>query len=172
VTRFRARIRVVQDAPVSDDAASVLERTYREEAGRLWRALVLDTGDREVASDAVAEAFAQALARGDALERPGAWVWRAAFRIAAGELQRRGRRSPDTGGPFEHVVDMPAELIDVLRALDRLSTKQRASVVLHHYAGYPVKEVARIIGSTPAAVGVHLHRARNRLRSLLEDDDA
>jgi RNA polymerase sigma-70 factor (ECF subfamily) len=162
---------VVQDAPVSDEA-SALELTYRAEAGRLWRALVLDTGDREIASDAVAEAFAQALARGDALERPGAWVWRAAFRIAAGEMQRRRRQVADDRDPPQRPDDLPSDLVDVLRALDRLSPKQRASIVLHHYAGYPVKEVARIVGSTPAAVGVHLHRARTRLRELLEDDDA
>jgi hypothetical protein len=34
---------------------------------------------------------------------------------------------------------MPSDLLAVLQALDRLSPKQRASVVLHHYAGYPVK---------------------------------
>jgi hypothetical protein len=44
--------------------------------------------DREVASDAVAEAFAvPALWRGRR-DLP-AWVWRSAFRIAAGELKRR-----------------------------------------------------------------------------------
>jgi DNA-directed RNA polymerase specialized sigma24 family protein len=45
-------------------------------------------------------------------------------------------------------------------------------VVLHHGAGYPVREVAAIIGSTPAAVRVHLSRGRRRLRDLLGGDDA
>jgi DNA-directed RNA polymerase specialized sigma24 family protein len=44
--------------------------------------------------------------------------------------------------------------------------------VLHHAAGYPAKEIARITGSTTPAVHVQLSRARKRLRELLETDDA
>jgi DNA-directed RNA polymerase specialized sigma24 family protein len=44
------------------DTDAELERLYRDEGARLWRALVAFSGDREVAADAVAEAFARALA--------------------------------------------------------------------------------------------------------------
>ena len=44
-------------------------------------------------------------------------------------------------------------------------------MVLHDAARYPAKEVARIVGSTEAAVRVHLMRGRRRLRELLRDDD-
>lgn len=71
--------------------ASELERVYREDGGRLWRALVGYSGDPEIASDAMAEAFSQALAGSERIVSPAAWVWRAAFKIAAGELQRRQR---------------------------------------------------------------------------------
>src|SRR3954470_12849904 len=54
-----------------------LERVYREESPRLYRALLLFGGSPEVAADAVAEAFAQALGRGDALNAPDRWVWKA-----------------------------------------------------------------------------------------------
>ena len=56
----------------------------------MWRALTAYSGSRDVAEDAVAEAFAQAVARGDSLRSPERWVWKAAYRIAAGELKRRG----------------------------------------------------------------------------------
>lgn len=146
-----------------------LELLYREHGGRLWRAVAAFAGNREVASDAVAEAFAQALRRGDELRDPIAWIWRTAFRIASGELKGRGR-SGDlvTEGAYEDAEP----LTDVLAALAKLSPKQRAAVVLHHYAGYPVKEVADIVGSTSAAVKVHLNRGRKRLRELLGDEDA
>jgi DNA-directed RNA polymerase specialized sigma24 family protein len=48
---------VVQDALVTTGGG--LEQLYREDGARLWRALVAFSGDREVASDAVAEAFAR-----------------------------------------------------------------------------------------------------------------
>jgi RNA polymerase sigma-70 factor (ECF subfamily) len=69
------------------------------------------------------------------------------------------------------VPDVPYELEEpareLLAALERISPMQRAAVVLHHGAGYPVAEVAEILGSTSAAVKVHLMRGRRRLRDLL-----
>jgi DNA-directed RNA polymerase specialized sigma24 family protein len=76
----------VQSLRVRADAVR-LERVYEEEGARPWRAVYLYAADREVASDAVAEAFAQALRRGNELRSPERWVWRTAFRIAAGELK-------------------------------------------------------------------------------------
>ena len=60
---------------------------------------------------------------------------------------------------------------DLVVALGALSERQRAAVVLHDAAGYPAREVARIVGSTEAAVRVHLMRGRRRLRELLKEDD-
>jgi RNA polymerase sigma-70 factor (ECF subfamily) len=153
-------------APTVTDLSAV-ERSYREQGERLWRAVFLFCADREVASDAVAEAFAQALRRQDAIRDVDRWVWRSAFAIARGELKRR-RGNTEL---IEIAVEMPPSAVDVLRALTRLSPKQRAAMVLHHYAGYSNRETAALIGSTPAAVGVHLERARARLRDLLEDRD-
>ena len=150
-------------------AARGLERLYREDGARLWRALVAFSGDREVASDAVAEAFAQALGRGDDLREPQRWVWRAAFRIAAGELKDRRTREPlGAGGSYE-MPDPPTDLLD---ALAGLSPRQRAALLLHDYAGYSASEAGAILGLPAATVRVHLSRARRRLRRLLEDGDA
>jgi RNA polymerase sigma-70 factor, ECF subfamily len=154
---------------VSRDARTEIETVYREHGDRLWRALVGYTGDPEVASDAVVEAFAQALRRRDALDVPLRWIWRAAFRIAAGELAERRRRPV----ALREEPVLPAETdLDLVRALRRLSPKQRAAVLLHHYADYPVRQVAEIIGTSPGAVRVHLTMGRRRLRELLEDDHA
>lgn len=146
-----------------------LEDIYEAHGARLWRAVVLYAGDREVTSDAVAEAFAQVLRRGDDVQSPERWVWRSAFRIAAGELSRRKREATDL---MDAGYETDAETTELLLALPRLTPKQRVAIVLHYYAGYSLKEVAKITRSTPSAVGVHLHRGRRRLRELLGDEDA
>ena len=120
-----------------------------------------------MADDAVAEAFAQALRRGHALRDPAAWVWRVAFRVAAGELKERGRMEAFIDDP---VAGLPDRFLDVWRAIAMLPMKQRASVVLADYAGWSHREIARALDSSVSAVGVHVHRARKRLRDLLEDD--
>ncbi len=150
------------------DGVAELERLYRRDGARLWRSLLGFTGNPDVATDAMAEAFAQALARGSAVGHPDRWVWRAAFRIAAGEMKRRGQLRQIE----ERVYEIPDPPVDLLRALRGLPPRQRAAIVLRFYAGYETREVAAILGTTSGTVRVHLSQGRRRLRMLLEGEDA
>ncbi len=154
---------------MSNDTNSGVEELYRNEHQRLWRSVLLFSGDRQIADDSVAEAFAQLLKRGDAVRAPGRWVWKAAFRIAAGELKQR---SSSITLPDDIAEIAQPEDARVAIALLGLSSHQRSSIVLHYFAGYTYKEVAKIIGSTAAAVSVHVTRGRSKLRTALEEDDA
>jgi DNA-directed RNA polymerase specialized sigma24 family protein len=118
---------------VKVDTRAVVERLYREQGQRLWRAVFLFTGDREVANDSVSEAFAQALRRGEAIRSPEPWVWKAAFRIAAGELKRRRRVAVVEARPDADQSQVSARIEALTAALPRLSPKQRAAVVLRYY---------------------------------------
>jgi RNA polymerase sigma-70 factor (ECF subfamily) len=64
---------------------------------------------------------------------------------------------------------MPEQTVDLVKALLSLPARQREALVLHHYAGYSNKEVARILGSTTAGVGMLIDRGRRKLRPLLEE---
>ena len=154
----------MQDDTVRAETATELEALYREQGSRLWRSLYLFTGDPDVASDAASEAFVQALARGDRITSPERWVWKAAFKIAAGEMKDRGRRRPLA----EADTPVPEPVAELAQALSTLSKKQRTCVILHHIAGYSYEEIASILGSSASTVGVHVHRARNKLAEILE----
>lgn len=155
---------VVQDAIV-DHAQRRIAELYREQGPKLWRALFSFAGDPEIASDAVAEAFARALREGDAIRDPSAWLWRVAFRLASAELRRR-RESP----AFEESsYEMPEPVPELMAALRTLSPNQRLAIALHDYADRPVGEVASVLGCSRATVHVHLSQGRRRLRKLLED---
>jgi RNA polymerase sigma-70 factor, ECF subfamily len=146
-----------------------VERLFAEESAKIWRSVLLHTGEFELARDATAEAFAQLLRRGNRVRDPRAWVWRAAFRIADRELGSRPRDAvSDAAAPYE----MPEQVVDLVRALRRLPATQREAVVLHHLADRSVAEIATILGTSRSAVAVHLHRGRRRLRELLEEHDA
>jgi RNA polymerase sigma factor (sigma-70 family) len=159
----------VVDDPVIETAGDELARVWREQAPRMWRALVAYTGEPAIASDALSEAFVQAFARGATLHRPDRWIWTAAFRIAAGELKERSKLSPEAERPMPDATEDAIELLEILH---QLPPKQRASLVLHYYGGYRTKEIAAILGSSAATVRVHLSAGRKRLRQLLEADDA
>lgn len=143
-----------------------IERVYRERGDRLYYALLGFTGDGDIAREAVAEAFARALASEDSIRSVEPWVWRVAFRVATEELKQRGRSSllRDQEQPSPE----PPELTEALR---QLSARQRAAVILHYYAGYSLDEIADLLGTRKGTIGVHLHRGRARLRKLLEVHD-
>ena len=104
--------------PRTASRSDELGRLYQDEGSRLWRAVFAYGGDAEVASDAVAEAFAQCIRRGDEVRDPRAWVWRSAFRIAAGELKERGRQQEL--GTEDRPHEIPEEVGDLMNA-DRRS---------------------------------------------------
>lgn len=145
--------------------------TYVEHHVRLWRSVLAYAGSASVADDAVAEAFAQLLRRGDEVRDPAAWVWRAAFRIAGGELARVRRDSPHDD-EADIGVDAPEPAFDLIVALRTLSDQQRACIVLCDLEGRTAPEAARLLDTTSATVRVQRMRARRRLRELLEDSDA
>jgi DNA-directed RNA polymerase specialized sigma24 family protein len=126
-------MRRVDRPPAGVSRMEQIERLYRERGDRIWRGLLAFAGDPEVASDAVAEAFAEVLRRGDEVRDPERWIWRAAFRIAAGELKERTRTVETTAAIESYEMEEPAR--DLVVALGSLSERQRAAVVLHHAAG-------------------------------------
>src|SRR5207247_10192335 len=121
-----------------------LGELYRDESARLWRAVFAYAQDRAITDDAVAEAFAQCLRRGSAIRDPNAWVWRAAFRLAAGELRDRRDVGPLVDTPVPDPLE--EERGRLLRGLRALPGNQRATLILRFYAGYGTDDIARMLG--------------------------
>ena len=131
----------------------------------MWRAIYAFAGDAEVASDAVAEAYAQVLRRGPAVRDPAAWVWRTAFQISRGELKSRRQGAaapPSTSEQLDQYVDH-----DLIAAVRQLPEGQRAAVILFYYADLPIRQIADRLGTNSLAVRANLSRGRRRLRHLL-----
>lgn len=149
------------------DRRRELERLFGSEGPKLWRALVAYTGDVDLANEARAEAFAQALGHREEIRSPAAWIWTASFRVARGLLKERSVRSDATVDDASYSIPDPVR--DIVDALRTLPPKQRLAIVLHDYADRPTREVAEILGSSRATVHVHLSAARRRLRPLLQE---
>jgi RNA polymerase sigma-70 factor (ECF subfamily) len=164
-------VRTKGPSRVHPGSATDYEQVFRDAGPGLWRTIyAFAAGRRVVADDAVAEAFARALERADQIRDPVPWLYRTAFRLATEEL-RRERREPGA----EQAPPSPVGLGALVPALQQLSPAQRAAVVLHYEADLPLQVVARRMGTSVAAVKVHLFRGRRRLRELLgaeEVDDA
>ena len=147
-----------------------VEDVYRAIHPTLWRALLAYTSDRELASDAESEAFAQVLRRGDEVVDVASWVWRSAFKIAAGMRSERTRT-----GPLAVTTDWAAEPsrsdVEFVALLTGLSDQQRACVVLRYVAGMDAPRIAAALNTSATTVRVQLHRAHGSLRRTLKEAD-
>ena len=63
-----------------------------------------------------------------------------------------------------------AEEGSLLTALELLPPKYRTVIYLYYYEGYAAREIAQLLGESPAAVSTQLSRGRARLRTLLESE--
>ncbi len=152
------------------EVAHDLEALFRDAGPELWRAIYGFTGGRrQLAEDAVAEAFARAIEHGDGIRDPLAWIYRTAFRLASRELQREKRQPPRPADPSPGID--PFDVQEILTALARLSPNQRAAVLLCDEEGFSGPEVGRLLGMSAATVRVHLFRGRKRLRALLSTEE-
>ena len=138
-------------------------------------------GNSHLAEDVTQQVFVElftAIRRFDP-ERPFApWLYRIVVNISLKELRRRHHRSL----PLEEAADLPsldplpdlvAEESEIRRsiwtAIQALSPKQRAAVVLRYYHGFSEAEMAVALGCRRGTVKSRLHSALRRLELLLCD---
>jgi RNA polymerase sigma-70 factor, ECF subfamily len=151
---------------VSDvDFAEVYESAFT----RLTAALQSLVGDRAEAEDLVQEAFCRALARWpevSQLNDPAGWVSRVARNLAISRwrLSRRLTRYDRLSLPAA-VHDGAGH--DLTRALAQLPDRQRRALLLHHSAGFSVREVAASAGVPEGTVRSWLSRGRTALQRSL-----
>jgi RNA polymerase sigma-70 factor (ECF subfamily) len=133
------------------------------------RTVYLVVHNHERAEELTQEAFIQLLMHWKKVsryDRPEAWVRRVAIRLAVRNSRRERLRAvlERTAVVAPAAPDTKADLTE---ALQQLSGPQRAAVVLHYYEDLPVDQMADILGCSQNTVKSHLHRGRNRLRTLL-----
>jgi RNA polymerase sigma-70 factor (ECF subfamily) len=148
---------------------------FRANYDRLVRSLTVAGGDREQAADAVQEAFVKAHVRWRRIGRyddPIGWVRRVAINHLRDDHRRTGRR----WGALARLAartptsEQPAEPDELGRLLARLPRQQRIATALYYVDGMSVAEIATTLDLAEGTVKSHLHDARARLRSVLDDE--
>jgi RNA polymerase sigma-70 factor, ECF subfamily len=149
------------------------------EVDRLHSIARLVLRDADLAEDAVQEALVRCWRQLPSLKDPDrfeAWLHRILVHAARDEARRRRRHEsalwvirsePVTG-------DSSAQLADrdqLESAFRHLSVDHRAVVVLHHYAGLALPEVAAVLGIPPGTAKSRHHHAMAALRAALASDD-
>jgi len=154
-------------------------RLYREQARAILAYALRRVENPEDASDVVAETFLVAWRRLDEVpfgRKERLWLYAVARRVTANIRRAEGRRTRLS----ERLAEtLPAELAihpesgskatEVLRAMAGLGDEERELLLLVTWDELSPSEAAKVLGLSPLAARSRLHRARRRLRALLEE---
>jgi RNA polymerase sigma-70 factor (ECF subfamily) len=174
-----------------DEAAfDLLVVRHQGRAYRLAWSLLRDAEDaRDVSQEAFLRVYRTATGfRGDA--RFSTWFHRILVNLCLDHRRRRrwwqpwasgdGRAGDSMGAVLDRQpapVEDPGDTLgrDQMRArlwaaVDRLSPRQRAVIVLHAQEELPVDQIAAVLDCSEATVRVHLHRAVSALRRAVGGD--
>ena len=147
---------------------------YERYARDVMRFAFYLTGNHAEAEDITSETFVRAWVESDAI-RVG--TVKAYLFMIARNLHVDWRRRESKRGPLERDPSDPApgpeiesedrsELRAILAALQRLPEIDRSALLLRAQHDMPYETIAQVLGVTPGAVRVKVHRARIRLMEL------
>ncbi len=158
-------------------AAAQIEKTFREEHGRVLAALIGHLGDFELAEDALQDALVNALERWeiDGVPRnPGAWLTTVARRRAIDRLRRavtleRKVLLLDSLAPQDETEmddSIPDERLKLMFTCchPALALEAQVALTLHTLGGLSTQEVARAFLVPVPTMAQRLARARNKIR--------
>jgi RNA polymerase sigma-70 factor (ECF subfamily) len=99
------------------------------------------------------------------------WLTRVCLNCCYARLRQGQRRPPEAAMPDEMAAPSgdPNARLEVDRLMRSLSSADRFMLLLLHGEGWSVQETAARLGWSRVAVRVRAHRARRKLRRLLEE---
>jgi RNA polymerase sigma-70 factor, ECF subfamily len=141
---------------------------------RVYAYVAYRIGDGPEAEDVTSDTFERAVRYRDRYDprkgEPAAWLIGIARRCIADALARPQDVSGeeiDVMSPFD-LEETSVARTDLRAGLRTLADRDRELLALRYGADLTAREIAAILGITPHAVEVALHRALARLRSALE----
>ena len=171
-------IRLQRSERSDESRRTVFEATFDAHHADVLAFAMRRVGDRAPAEDVVAETFAIAWRKREAIpDAPLVWLYAIAHRVIANQRRSatRGTRLTErladeaTRGP---TGSDPAQIVEarerILTAFGRLSESKREVLRLVAWDGVDTKAGARILGCSTVAFRMRLHRARGALRRELE----
>jgi len=171
--------KIIRKAAKGDRAA--FRQLVLEHSHAMFRLAWRLSGDESAAEDIVQEAFIKAWRKLSAFRMDSSfksWLHRITVNTAMDYLRKHVRRKQfETPEPewesTDHAADLPdtGKQIDISRqtqaAMMDLSEAERTAMLLKHYEGHSIEEVARIMEITTGACKQNIFRAVKKMRIAL-----
>lgn len=174
-------LELAQAAFHGDDTA--WRRIYDDTCQPLFNFLCYQTGDRDAAKDLLQDTYVTALARLDSFRGEGTllgWLRAVALRKCLDwrrQVSLRLRKLNLFAWQNSSELDQNAEEAfpglgeGIQAALDRLSSRQRAALLLRELEDQSFAQIAAGLGCGEPTARVHYHRACRNMKVWLEESD-
>lgn len=167
---------------LAGDKMSGFEDLYRKHYRRVYSICLRMTGNVAEAEDLTQEVFIQLHRKLDSFRGESAfttWLHRLTVNQVLMHFRKRSVKSELTteDGEMPDSVDPDTLNPEAMPIIDRISLETaiaqlppgyRTAFVLHDVEGYEHEEIARILGCSPGTSKSQLHKARLKLRRLIQ----
>jgi RNA polymerase sigma-70 factor (sigma-E family) len=147
--------------PLPSDRRSAFEQLYQAEYEAMLRLAVLLVRSRELAEEAVHDAFAKVYERWSKLTNPGGYL-RTCVVNRCRDLGRRRRL--ERGRRVTNEQHSELESFELVDALARVPMDRRVALVLRFYDGLSEQETAAVLGVPVGTVKSRVSRGLAQLR--------
>ena len=162
------------------ELAGLLERVYCERRQGLYSLALSVTRRPDAAEDAVHEAFARLMRRGETPSGDLEAYLFTAVRNAAIDQRRRHRSGAELDASlFEDAASNPSAQLAadeqqqaLQRALNTLPDAQREAVVMRVYGDLSFRQIAEVTSEPLTTIASRYQRALGKLRDVLQREDA
>lgn len=127
------------------------------------------TGDEQLAHEFAAEAFTRLLAKWTTVDDPRGYLYVTAANLVKDHWRRLDRERRALSRVGVGPTDMSDGDPTVRDLVERLPERYRQVVVLHYYADFAVRDVARLLRLSDGTVKRRLFEARALLHSAMEE---
>ena len=154
------------------------EQLYRETRDDLYGYLRYLLGDTATAEDVLGQAFERAFRKRGRFDASRgserSWLFAIARNAALDELRRRKHAASLslTTEDAHDPTDVTVTRVQVMAALARLEPRQRELVALKFFGGLANGEIASVLGISSSNAGTQLHRAIQKMREAMSDDES
>ena len=138
--------------------------------------LGLCSGDAALADDIAQDALVRAyVASGSflGLSKFSTWLFRIAYNCYVDHLRKTVRETVSTDhSEALHIAssdtsDAAFRYQQLYQALEKISEKERAAIVLHYFEDRSIREISAVLQIPAGTVKYHLSRGRNHLKELI-----
>jgi RNA polymerase sigma-70 factor (ECF subfamily) len=168
----------------ADSPEDSFARAYDAYADAIFRHCAFRVFNRERGKELMQDAFMKTweyIAKGNDIDNAQAFLYRTANNLVIDEIRRRIKRPEDSldamteqgfevgdGALDAEAMKVAVDARSVFETLEQVEEPYRSALVMRYVDDLSPAEIAEVTGESPNTISVRIHRATEKLKSLVK----